>query len=178
MFGGKPVESSHFMIPAGVSVPETTLMLHGSSVYTVDDRHRIVLPKSLASELSEHLIVTLGPERNLLVYKYDTWFLRCQKLENRGMDETSVIWDRRFIATAQKADLDTQSRFVVPESLREFTGIEKGTTIVVTGNRDRVEVWQKDAWYQYLESITTQRIYEVMAEVERKPAPSAASELP
>jgi MraZ protein len=153
-------------------------MLHGSSVYTVDDRHRIVLPKSLASELSLHIVVTLGPERNLLLYKYDTWYERCKALESRGMDEISLIWDRFFIATAQKADLDGQGRFVVPESLREFTQIEKGTTIVITGNRDRAEVWQKDAWYRYLESIPTQRVYDVIAAVERKQPPGAPSESP
>ena len=147
-------------------------MLHGSYVYTVDDRHRIVLPRPLASELSDLIMVTLGPERNLLVYKYDTWYDRCKKLESRGMDEMALIWDRIFVATAQRLDLDRQQRFVIPESLRQFTGMQAGTEVVVTGARNRVEIWRKDAWYEYLDSIPRERIYSAMAEVER-PNPAA-----
>jgi MraZ protein len=142
-------------------------MLHGATVYTVDERHRILLPKNLAAELSYDIMVTLGPERNVLLYKYDVWYERCLKAAGRGMDETSLIWERLFIAMAHRIELDRQNRFVLPESLRKFTGIEKGTEIVVMGARNRVEVWNKQAWDSYLESIAAERVYSVMAEVER-----------
>jgi MraZ protein len=111
-------------------------------------------------------MATPGPEENILLYKYDTWYERCQKVAARGTDESSLIWDRLFVAMAREIEIDKQQRFVIPDSLRQFTGLEKGAEIAVIGARDRVEIWRKDAWFSYLKSIPRQRVYEVMAAVE------------
>ena len=42
-------------------------------------------------------------------------------------------------------ELDKQGRILVPQTLREFAGLEKRAWLV-TGNLNRVEVWSKEKW--------------------------------
>ena len=39
---------------------------------------------------------------------------------------------------------DRQGRILVPQTLREFAGLEKD--VVLTGNLNRIEVWSKEKW--------------------------------
>ena len=51
---------------------------------------------------------------------------------------------RFFIAGATNCELDKQGRILVPQTLREFAGLEKD--VVLTGNLNRIEVWSKEKW--------------------------------
>ena len=48
--------------------------------------------------------------------------------------------EKRVISFA----LDKQGRILVPQTLREFAGLEKD--VVLTGNLNRIEVWSKEKW--------------------------------
>ena len=49
-----------------------------------------------------------------------------------------------FVAGATTCELDKQGRILVPQTLREFAGLEKD--VVLTGNLNRIEVWSKEKW--------------------------------
>ena len=51
---------------------------------------------------------------------------------------------RFFVAGATPCELDKQGRILVPQTLREFAGLEKD--VVLTGNLNRIEVWSKEKW--------------------------------
>ena len=53
-------------------------------------------------------------------------------------------FSRFFVAGATSCELDKQGRILVPQTLREFAGLEKD--VVLTGNLNRVEVWSKEKW--------------------------------
>ena len=53
-------------------------------------------------------------------------------------------FSRFFVAGATSCELDKQGRILVPQTLREFAGLEKD--VILAGNLSRVEVWSKEKW--------------------------------
>ena len=66
--------------------------------------------------------------------------LRALPLTNKD----ARAFSRFFVAGATMCELDRQGRILVPQTLREFAGLEKD--VVLTGNLNRVEVWSKEKW--------------------------------
>ena len=56
---------------------------------------------------------------------------------------------RRFIAPAQDVEFDKNGRLSIPQSLREYAGLEKDCTIL--GMAKYVELWDSSAYAKYLE---------------------------
>ncbi len=63
--------------------------------------------------------------------------LRALPLTNKN----ARTFSRFFVAGATTCQLDKQGRILVPQTLREFAGLEKD--VVLTGNLNRIEVWSK-----------------------------------
>ena len=66
--------------------------------------------------------------------------LRALPLTNKN----ARTFTRFFVAGATNCELDRQGRILVPQTLREFAGLEK--EVVLTGNLDRIEIWSKEKW--------------------------------
>ena len=66
--------------------------------------------------------------------------LRALPLTNKN----ARTFTRFFVAGATSCELDKQGRILVPQTLREFAGLEK--EVVLTGNLNRIEVWSKEKW--------------------------------
>lgn len=58
--------------------------------------------------------------------------------------QNARTFTRFFVAGATNCELDKQGRILVPQTLREFAGLEKD--VVLTGNLNRIEVWSKEKW--------------------------------
>ena len=66
--------------------------------------------------------------------------LRALPLTNKN----ARTFTRFFVAGATNCELDKQGRILVPQTLREFAGLEKD--VLLTGNLNRIEVWSKEKW--------------------------------
>ena len=47
-------------------------------------------------------------------------------------------------------EVDKAGRILVPQSLREYAGLEKD--VVITGSRNRIEIWDKASYYEQCEA--------------------------
>jgi MraZ protein len=54
-----------------------------------------------------------------------------------------------FFGRSDEAKLDGQGRVTIPQRLREAVGINK--EVVVLGVRDRMEIWDREAYDRYME---------------------------
>ena len=66
--------------------------------------------------------------------------LRALPLTNKN----ARTFTRFFVAGATNCELDKQGRILVPQTLREFAGLDKD--VVLTGNLNRIEIWSKEKW--------------------------------
>ena len=74
--------------------------------------------------------------------------MRAGKLEGRW-DEVQTLG--RLLSTRQRpVQLAGRGRLVIPDSFREFLGIQPGGEALLIGAGVCVEIWRPDAWMSYV----------------------------
>ena len=120
-------------------------MFRGEYKHTIDAKGRLIIPSKFRELLGEKFILTKGLDGCLYIYPMDEWEAFEEKL--RALPLTNKIartFSRFFVAGATDCELDKQGRILVPQTLREFAGLDKD--VVLTGNLSRIEVWSKEKW--------------------------------
>ena len=123
-------------------------MFLGDHQHTLDAKGRVSLPAKFRAEMTGKLVIAKGFEDCLYVYSADEY--------NRFVEELLATEDfdprmrriRRFFTSgAVEAELDSAGRISLPPVLREYAGLKKD--IAVTGNGNRIEIWDSVAWAAY-----------------------------
>ena len=52
-----------------------------------------------------------------------------------------------MLAGAMDVKLDKQGRFIIPEYLRDYAGLQK--KVVIVGVSTRIEIWNEETWNTY-----------------------------
>ncbi len=128
-------------------------MLLGEYQPSIDNKHRLALPKNLRDEVrGNQIIITKGFEDCILGYAKDDWEAEAYKhLETSISDAPSRHLKQYLYSGASEAALDDQGRFVIPGNLTDYAGIEN--EIVVIGAGDHFEIWDPEKWEEHLEKI-------------------------
>ncbi|MEL3899654.1 division/cell wall cluster transcriptional repressor MraZ [Treponema phagedenis] len=119
---------------------------------SLDEKGRLMFPVKLRSELSEmRLVITRGIDRCLWVFPLAEW----KALSDKVMESASLFQSgsrsvlRRLIAPAQEIEIDKSGRISIPQSLREYAGLEKDC--IILGINRYFELWDAGAYETYLE---------------------------
>jgi MraZ protein len=127
-------------------------MLIGEYYTQLGEKNRIAIPKKLRDELSGKVYITRGYEQCLLVLDSKRWKALMDEINKRPLLSLNVRDTKRFIlGGAVEIEYDTQGRFVLPESLKSFAGIEE--KIVFLGVGEWSEVWSEEKWKTKLELL-------------------------
>ena len=139
------------------------MLLTGSYRRTIDDKHRIAIPKSLRPQLlgAQLLYLTPGLDGCLAVYPQEAFAALADRLAE-GSPAAREIRDysRLFYSQAHCVDPDRQARFRIPAELVDWAGLD-GDAIVI-GVRDHLEIWQPERWEGYVAQRDSQ--YDELAE--------------
>lgn len=120
-------------------------MFMGEYNHTIDAKGRLIIPAKFRELLGTEFVLTRGLDGCLFIYPVDEWKAFEQKLRALPLtNKNARTFSRFFVAGAAMCELDRQGRVLVPQTLREFAGLEKD--VVLAGNLDRIEVWSKDKW--------------------------------
>ena len=126
-------------------------MFLGTHTPRLDDKGRLALPAKFRTELEGGLVITKGQERCLFVFPMAEFSRITDLLRSAPVTQRSVRdYSRVFFASASHEVPDGQGRITVPGQLREYAGLSKDC--VVIGANSRVEVWDAEAWQNYLTS--------------------------
>ena len=136
---------------------EVTIMFMGEYSHSIDEKGRLIIPSKFRFELGETFVLTRGLDGCLCVYPQSEWNILEEKLRELPLTNKNARTITRFLVSgAASCELDKQGRILVPTALREYAGLEKD--VVVTGNLERIEIWDKAKWsestsYEDMESI-------------------------
>ena len=120
-------------------------MFMGEYNHTVDPKGRLIIPSKFREELGDEFVVTKGLDGCLFVFPNSEWQAFEEKLKKLPLTNKSARqFARFFVAGATPCELDKQGRILLPQTLREFAGLEKD--VVLTGMLNRVEIWSKAQW--------------------------------
>jgi MraZ protein len=128
-------------------------MLLGEYEHTIDDKNRLTLPARFREAFAEGVVVTRGIERCLVVYPRPDWreFVE-EELSRLNPFEREARQMRRYLfSAAAETELDRQGRITLPGVLGEYAKL--GRDVVVAGVQDHLEVWNRAAWREQLETV-------------------------
>lgn len=123
-------------------------MFRGRFEHSLDSKGRVSVPSKfrevLSTNFDERLIIT-NFDDCLWAYPFGEW----QKIEERVASlpqfkpEVKAL-QRVFISAATECALDKQGRIGLPQTLRDYAGIDKD--LVFVGMTKRIELWSVDRW--------------------------------
>jgi MraZ protein len=145
-------------------MPEASDLFLGEWLRSLDDRHRLSLPPDWAAALAGDTgECTLAKERPGCVSlwnarHWERWLaggvellrtkLRGERLGDR-MGEVQQLG--RLLSTRHRtAPIAGRGRLALPDSFREFLGVEPGGEVLVVGAAICVELWQPRLWGEHI----------------------------
>ncbi|HIK95774.1 MAG TPA: division/cell wall cluster transcriptional repressor MraZ [Planctomycetes bacterium] len=132
----------------------------------VDERFRLTLPPDFVEGVADEegtLIVAKEQTGCISLWRCDEWQKRLdsgvsllrQKIDSGRMEGRWGDVQRlgRLLSTRhQQVTLAKRSRLLIPESFRQFLGVESGQEVVIVGAAVCVEIWHPDSWLDVLKS--------------------------
>ncbi len=113
--------------------------------HTVDAKGRLIIPSKFRDILGEEFVISKGLDGCLFVYANEDWSAFEQKLTSLPViNKEARQFARFFLAGAAQVEVDKQGRILLPQTLREFAGLEKDVVLVGVGSR--IEIWSKEKW--------------------------------
>jgi MraZ protein len=135
---------------AGGGLGEVSRVFLGTHTPRLDEKGRLILPAKYRDELSAGLVLTKGQERCLYVFPVTEFGRITDALRTAPVTAKAVRdYSRVFFASASDEELDKQGRITIPQSLRDYAGLQRDC--VVIGANTRLEIWDATAWARYLE---------------------------
>lgn len=125
----------------------------GRYEYQLDPKGRVSLPADFRKESEGSRFVLLQWEAtHLTLLPLDVWEeVQARILELRRTRPAMLNRLRRITSRAVHVDPDKQGRILIPSGLKEAVGLEG--TVVVTGNVDRIEIWDPETFRTTVETI-------------------------
>lgn len=123
-------------------------MFIGEYSHNLDDKGRLAVPVKFRRELSKGAVVTRGLDNCLFLYTKTEWAKLAEKLAALPFSQAnSRAFARLMLAGAMDVILDKQGRIILPEYLRQFSGLKKSA--VIAGLYSRLEIWDQETWNKY-----------------------------
>lgn len=128
-------------------------MLIGEYFTQLGDKNRLAIPKKLRDQFTGKVYLTRGYESCLIIVDAQRWELLLKEINKRPLLSLTVRDTKRFIiGGALEVDYDQQGRFVLPEPLKRFAGIEE--RVVFLGVGEWIEIWDEDRWKDKLGDLS------------------------
>lgn len=127
-------------------------MLLGKYYNTMDDQHRITVPKSLRVQLGANAVLTRGLDGALFLFPEDRWERFMGDMAAQPFTRKVTRDFLRLMSNAAQLVVpDSLGRITVAEDLTALAGLHKN--IVVVGSLQYVEVWDRDRYHAYLDKL-------------------------
>lgn len=139
-------------------------MLYGGYQHTVDKKGRMFIPAKFREELGNEFMICRGiyGKRCLCIYSPSEWEILVEKISTLPSTKSSVV--KRFLYDgAFNVEPDSQGRVLIPQSLREYAGIESEAHII--GMDSNLELWNTELWKAENEKYTPESVASIMEEM-------------
>ena len=124
-------------------------MFMGEYNYSIDEKGRLTIPVKLREQLGHDFIITRGLDNCLFIYSKNEWDKVIEKYRELPNTKDARNFMRFFLSGATTNELDKQGRINIANSLIKYAGLQKDCVII--GVNERLEVWDKDRWNNFIE---------------------------
>lgn len=124
-------------------------MFMGTYEPKLDDKGRVILPARFREDLEGGVVLTRGQERCIYCFPVPEFEGMTQEMRRAPLSSKQARdWTRVMLSSAYKEVPDKQGRITLPGNLRQYAGL--GKELVVIGVGARAEIWDAQAWNEYL----------------------------
>ena len=124
-------------------------LLLGTYTPKIDAKGRMALPVKFRSQLGPGMVMARGQERCVYLLPQSEFRRIALQIQRISMgNKAARDYLRVFLSGAVDQEPDKQGRVLVPQMLRDYAKL--GSDIVVIGVGTRAEIWNKQAWEEYL----------------------------
>lgn len=138
-------------------------MLIGEYQHNIDVKNRVIVPAKFREDLGKRFYITKGLDGCLFVLSPEAWEQLQVKIAAMPISKSRSL-QRFFFAGAAEVEPDKQGRILIPQTLREYVGLEKDVTFI--GISVRAEIWSTEKWNQINDTLTQETIAEAMDELD------------
>lgn len=124
-------------------------LLLGTYTPKIDAKGRMALPAKFRSQLGPGMVMARGQEHCVYLLPQMEFRRIAMQIQRTSMGNRAAReYLRVFLSGAVDQDPDKQGRVLVPQMLRDYANL--GNDIVVIGVGTRAEIWNRQAWEEYL----------------------------
>lgn len=124
-------------------------LLLGTYTPKIDAKGRMALPAKFCRQLGPGMVMARGQERCVYLLPQSEFRRIALQIQRTSMgNKAARDYLRVFLSGAVDQEPDKQGRVLVPQMLRDYAHLE--SDIVVIGVGTRAEIWNKQAWEDYL----------------------------
>jgi MraZ protein len=129
------------------------LAFRGHFEYTLDAKNRLTVPSKFRAVLSDGVVLAKALDPCVSIWTAQGW----DQFTDRGLvsrdpfNPDARALQRYFHAGSFDSQLDASGRIMIPPPLLEYAGLAKD--VVVVGNFDSIEVWDKTRWSEYAKAL-------------------------
>jgi MraZ protein len=128
------------------------VMLSGQVETKISEKHQTAFPKRFRAILGEKVVITKGPNKNLVAVAEKNWSVLLEGTEEKSFLNKNAREVQTFLlGNATEIEFDAQGRFVLPEYLRKHAHITND--IVFVGVNTYVQIWDTKLWEAYQEYL-------------------------
>jgi len=124
-------------------------MLIGEYTHAIDQKGRVSLPAKWRKSLGKKVVLTPGLDNCIFLFTEKEWGKVAGKIsESSSLLSSDLRSFTRFMyGGAYEAEVDSIGRILIPDFLRDRSGL-KGKAIIL-GVDNRIEIWNEEAWRDY-----------------------------
>jgi MraZ protein len=128
-------------------------VLLGEFEQRLDDKNRVTLPARLREHFADGVVCARGLDGCITVWSPAGWdvFVSAQSDRLDGFSREGRMMQRYLFGGALNSELDRQGRVALPAPLLQHAQL--GKDIVIAGLRDRLEIWDREAWHRQLAEV-------------------------
>jgi MraZ protein len=127
-------------------------MFTGQGSPILDNKKRLTMPVKFRDGLEDGGFVMRGLDHNLMVVSPAKFEIISQRLFEMSLTNPTARLLRRVIfASAEAFTFDKMGRFVIPDHLCQFAGLEG--ELVLNGMGDYLEIWSPAEWDRQQEKL-------------------------
>lgn len=135
---------------------------------TIDSKGRFLLPAGFKKQLSEKdtvsFVVNRGFEKCLSLYPVSSWEPLAEKIGQLNDFDPKIRQFRRyFLNGATAVEADSAGRILIPQSLKEYAGLDKDIVLTSAGNK--MEIWDINKYKQFFDSISPTEFSDLASQV-------------
>ena len=146
--GAEPVSDDDPAQSGGMMADLPPLLL-GTYTPKIDAKGRMALPVKFRSQLGSGMVMARGQERCVYLLPQSEFRRIAVQIQRTAMgNKAARDYLRVFLSGAVDQEPDKQGRVLVPQMLRDYANL--GSDIVVIGVGTRAEIWNRQAWEDYL----------------------------